>query len=61
MKTHEMVMIYHDPITQLKEEGKACLLHKVSDLPDGLECWKVCFTGDDGAVYVRVIKTETSS
>ena len=56
MEKHTKVTIYHDPITQLKPEGKALLLHKVGTLPDGLEKWKVCFAGDDGAVYTRVIK-----
>lgn len=54
--THSMVTIYQDPITKLKPEGKACLLHKIADLPDDLERWQVCFEGDDGAVYERTIK-----
>lgn len=56
MKTHDIVMIYKDPITQQSPEGKACLLRKIADWPDGLERWKVCFTGEDGAVYERTIK-----
>jgi hypothetical protein len=54
--THTTVMIYEDPITQQKPEGKACLLHKMESLPDGIERWKVCFEGDDGGVYERNIK-----
>ena len=56
LKVHAMVMIYQDPITEQKPEGKACLLHKIEDLPDGLERWKVCFEGDNGEVYERTIK-----
>ena len=56
LKIHQMVMIYQDPITELKPEGKACLLHKIQTLSDGLERWKVCFAGDDGGVYERTIK-----
>jgi hypothetical protein len=55
---HTKVMIYEDPITQQKPEGKALLLHKIQDLPDGLERWKVCFAGEDGAVYERTIKAD---
>jgi hypothetical protein len=51
-----MVMIYEDPITEQKPEGKACLLHKIDDLPHGLERWKICFEGEDGGVYERNIK-----
>ena len=56
---HTMVMVYQYPITQQKPEGKACLLHKVSDKPNGMERWKVCFTGDDGAVYERLIRADS--
>jgi len=58
MKVHELVTIYEDPITQQKPEGKAILLHKISDFPDGLERWKVCFEGEDGRVYERTIKAK---
>ncbi len=58
MKVHEIVTIYEDPITQQKPEGKACLLHKVLNLSDGLERWKVCFEGEDGAIYERTIKVK---
>lgn len=56
MKVHDIVTIYQDPITETKPEGKACLLHKIGDIADGLEQWKVCFEGEDGGVYVRTIK-----
>jgi hypothetical protein len=58
LKVHQQVMIYQDPITEKKPEGKATLLHKVMDLSDGLERWKVCFAGDDGEVYERTVKGE---
>ena len=56
MEKHTIIMIYEDPITQLRPEGKACLLSKFKDLSDGLEMWHVCFEGEDGAVYLRTIK-----
>ena len=58
MKVHDIVIVYEDPITQQIPEGKACLLHKLYDLPDGLERWKVCFEGEDGGVYERYIKID---
>ncbi len=61
LKVHQIVTIYEDPVTQRKVEGKAILLHKVSDLGNGLEIWKVCFEGGDGAVYECSIKAETKS
>ncbi len=54
-KKHTIVNIYHDVITKTQLEGKACLLHKVKDLSDDLELWKVCFEGEDGTVYERTI------
>ncbi len=59
LQKHTIVTIYQDPITQQKPEGRACLLHKVSDEPDGLECWKVCFISEDGGVYERLIRTDS--
>jgi len=58
METHETVMVYEDPITEQKLEGEACLLHKIDDLGNGLERWKVCFRGEDGGVYERTIKVK---
>lgn len=54
LKVHDTVMIYQDPITQLKPEGKAVLLHKIQDFSDGLEYWKVRFV-DDGQFCARTI------
>ncbi len=57
MKKHDKVVIYQDPITCQKPEGKAVLLHKIDiDMGEGLERWKVCFEGEDGGVYERTIK-----
>ena len=56
MKAHDKVTIYHDPITEDNPEGEAYLLKLIRLEPDGLERWKVCFEGDDGAVYDRLIK-----
>lgn len=58
LKVHDMVIIYEDPITEQIPEGKACLLHKVDELGDGLERWNVCFEGEDGGVYDRTIKVK---
>ena len=57
LKVHQTVMIYQEPITETKPEGKAVLLHRIGSLSDGLERWKVCFEGDDGEVYERIIKS----
>lgn len=54
-RTHTIEMIYQDPITKQKPEGKACLLSKVQDMEDGLELWNVCFEGEDGEVYQRIV------
>jgi len=56
MEVHETVTIYKDPITQQEPEGKAVLLHREKVWTDGLEQWSVCFEGEDGAVYSRIIK-----
>ena len=58
LKVHQQVMIYQDPITELKPEGKATLLHRIQKLSDDLERWKVCFAGDDGEVYERTVKNK---
>ena len=55
-RIHDIVTIYEDPITELKPEGEATLLHKIGDMGDGLESWEVCFAGDDGRVCERLIK-----
>ena len=59
MNKHTHVMVYQDPITRQKEEGRAFLLSKIRDegIWEGrtLERWKVCFAGDDGGVYERSI------
>ena len=57
-KVHDMRMIYEDPINEQRPEGKACLLHKVVELDNELELWKVCFVGEDGGVYERIIKVK---
>lgn len=56
MEKYTTVMIYEDPITQLKPEGEALLLRRECVIGDGLESWKVCFKGEDGGVYSRAIK-----
>ncbi len=60
LKKHQTVTIYEDPSTRQKVEGKAVLLHQL-DADAGvweghkLERWSVCFEGDDGGVYDRMI------
>ncbi len=56
-RIHDTVTIYQDPITETMPEGEAVLLHKLSDLGDGLERWKVCFKGEDGGVYERIVRS----
>lgn len=45
MKQGDTVMIYHDPITKKKPEGKATLRSKVSE-DISSEYWKVRFVAD---------------
>ena len=58
LKKHDTVMIYEDPLTELRPEGKAFLLSKVKDISTELELWNVCFEGEDGGVYKRSIKVK---
>ena len=58
LKKHDTVMIYEDPLTELRPEGKAFLLSKVKDITPELELWNVCFEGEDGGVYKRSIKVK---
>jgi len=58
-RIHDEVMIYEDPMTEKKPEGKATLLSQIKEVTvPGLEYWKVCFKGDDGGVYKRFIKAK---
>ena len=41
MRTHDTVMIYQDPITKQRPEGKAVLLRHIDNYPDGIEVWTV--------------------
>jgi len=54
MKKGDVVMIYWDPITEQKPEGKAKLL-KLLDSAGGVQYWKVKFLAD-GMVTERTIK-----
>ena len=59
MKVGEIVMIYEDPITRQKPEGKAVLLRKIADMGDSLERWAVRFEGDGAdSIYERNIRVE---
>lgn len=63
LKPHQTVTIYEDPITRQKIEGKAVLLHRLDadmgTVDNGhLERWSVCFEGEDGTVYDRMILVE---
>ena len=56
MQPGDKVMIFEDPITQLKPEGTATLVENYKpDIGDGLSIWTVRFE-DDGYVTTRTIK-----
>lgn len=56
MKKGDVVMVYHDPVTEQKPDGKAELL-KLLFVQGELEYWKVQFL-DDGMVTPRFIKAK---
>lgn len=47
MKPGDIVMIYEDPITQQKEEGRAKLIKQLFDSGDGQPYWLVEFLEDN--------------
>lgn len=53
MKVRDIVMIYEDPLTCRKPEGKAKLLKLLKDDIE-LQFWRVCF--DNGETANRWIK-----
>lgn len=55
MEKGQVVMIYKDPITQKKREGKAKLLSLIQVRGDGLATWKVRFI-KDGFMTTREVK-----
>lgn len=55
MKQGQIVMIYKDPITQKKREGKAKLLARIQARDAGLTTWKVRFI-KDGLITTREVK-----
>ena len=56
MKPNDIVMIYEDPITQLKPEGIATLQRLIDTDPDtGLSRWKVKFAEDPFLTYTRSV------
>ena len=63
VKAGDVVMIYEDPVTAKKPEGKAKLIRKCStpavEEYEGLrlEFWIVIFEGDEGQVY-RAVRVE---
>lgn len=61
MKKGDIVMVYQDPLTQNKPEGKAKLLHLWDnrDFYKGtrFEVWEVQFQDEDGRKCERVIKS----
>jgi hypothetical protein len=54
------VMIYHDPLTQTKEEGLAVLLRRANSTIPECELWKVKFLGFGDEVF-RFILTKNPS
>lgn len=57
-KIYAPVMIYADPVTKLKPEGKAHLVRKIMDMSDGQELWKVHFDEDDSIFFDRIIDAQ---
>lgn len=56
MKANDIVMIYEDPITQIKPEGIATLQRLIDTDPDtGLSRWKVKFAEDPFLSYTRSV------
>lgn len=56
MKANDLVMIYEDPITQLRPEGIATLNRKLeSDQGDGMSRWEVTFKDEPFRHYERAI------
>ena len=50
------VIIYQDPLTQLKREGKAQLVRQERiDDGDGLEMWTIRFEDEPRELYLRTI------
>jgi len=57
MQKGDIVMIYEDPITEQKPEGKAKLLKLILGSTYELETWQVKFL-NDGVVTARHIKVK---
>ena len=55
MKSGDIITVYQDPITQLKVDGKAQLLHRLPYSDKGFETWELIFL-DDGMQAIRIIK-----
>jgi len=55
MKKGDKVMIYEDPITQLKPEGMATLTTRLSSDGDRRQRWRVVFDAEPDAKYDRNI------
>lgn len=54
MEKGQIVTIYEDPITKTRVEGRATLLRKIREYPEGhQERWKVHFLGDSPRIKVE--------
>ena len=64
LNKNEIVMIYEDPLTEQKEEGKAKLIRYQNDLGfykgNTVEVWKVQFLSDGFYCDRRILVKETN-
>lgn len=61
MKAGEVVMIYEDPLTMQKPEGKAKLIKRVRE-NESAELWTVAFLSEDESTeYLRWLKKEETT
>lgn len=59
LKANDVVVIYEDPITRKREEGKARLDSELRpDEGDGLSLWYVEFEDEPGHLFTRCILEE---
>jgi len=58
MTNGDTVMIYEDPLIEMKPEGTATLIRKYADINNlgPLRLWAVEFTSDPGEYFTRWIR-----
>ena len=56
VKPNDVVMVYYNPVTEKRPEGKAKLIREYRpDTGDGLPIWYVEFLDEPGTEYLRAI------